>query len=85
MGNHEFNALAYHYELPDGKHLREHNLVHTHQHSQTLLQLEGHDQEWQSCLEWFYTLPLFLDLSELKVIHACWDQKHIDWLRANDF
>jgi hypothetical protein len=34
-------------------------------------------------LKWFYTLPLFLDLGELRVVHACWDHEHIEWLKQN--
>lgn len=80
MGNHEYNALAYHLELPDGSHLRKHSEAKKKQHEQTMLQFEDHPQEWQSYLEWFYTLPLYIDLPELRAVHACWDQQHIDWL-----
>jgi len=85
MGNHEFNALAYNYKLPDGTHLRKHNNIHNRQHEQTLLQFQGYENEWLSYMDWFYTLPLFLDLKELRAVHACWDNKHIDWLMANDY
>lgn len=32
-----------------------------------------HD-EW---VRWFYDLPLWLDLGELRIVHACWDAKTI--------
>jgi hypothetical protein len=85
MGNHEYNALAYDYALPDGSHLRTHNAVHNHQHEQTLLQFKDYPHEWRSYLDWFYTLPLFLELPELRAVHACWDDAHIDWLRRNGY
>jgi hypothetical protein len=85
MGNHEYNALAYAYELPDGSHLRKHNGVHNHQHEQTLLQFGGYEDEWRSYLAWFYSLPLFLELPELRAVHACWDEEHIEWLRCNGY
>jgi hypothetical protein len=85
MGNHEYNALAYAYVLPDGSCLRRHNDVHNHQHEQTLFQFKDYPGEWRSYLEWFYTLPLFLELPELRAVHACWDDAHIEWLRSNSF
>jgi hypothetical protein len=85
MGNHEYNALAYDHALPDGTHLRKHNAVHNHQHEQTLLQFKEHQDEWRANLAWFYTLPLFLELPELRAVHACWDEQHIQWLRTNGF
>jgi hypothetical protein len=80
MGNHEYNALAYDYALPDGSFLRSHNAVHHHQHEQTLKQFQGNEEEWRAYLDWFYTLPLFLDLPELRAVHACWDEAGIQWL-----
>lgn len=85
MGNHEYNALAYDNALPDGTHLRKHNAVHNHQHEQTLLQFRDYPDDWRSYLEWFYTLPLFLELPELRAVHACWDNAHIEWLRSNGY
>jgi hypothetical protein len=85
MGNHEFNALAYDYQLPDGSYLRCHNAKHNRQHEQTLLQFKNYEQEWRSYLDWFYNLQLFLDLPELRAVHACWDEAHITWLRNNGY
>ncbi len=85
MGNHEFNALAYNFELPNGNYLRKHNDVHNKQHEQTLLQFKGYEKEWFTYLDWFYTLPLFVDLPKLRAVHACWDDKNINWLKSNDY
>jgi hypothetical protein len=84
MGNHEYNALAYDYELPGGHFLRSHNSTHTKQHSATLKEFEPYPQEWQDYLTWFYSLTLFLDLPELRAVHACWDQENIDWLKGKN-
>lgn len=85
MGNHEYNALAYHYQLPDGSYLRSHNQAHLNQHAQTLAQFYFHRDEWISYLEWFTTLPLFLELEHLRAVHACWDQQHINFLRQQGY
>jgi hypothetical protein len=81
MGNHEYNALAYAWERPDGSHLRPHNTVHRHQHKATLEQFSDFPKEWDDFLEWFYTLPLFLELPELRAVHACWDEEQVNWLK----
>jgi hypothetical protein len=75
MGNHELNALAYH--TPDGRggHFRKHESKNVRQHSETLQQLS--ESEMADALEWFRTLPLWLDLPGLGAVHACWDDAAI--------
>lgn len=72
MGNHEFNALAYHTESPagSGKYLRSWSKKHTEQHQAFLEQLTEDQQ--RHYLDWFATFPLWLDLGGLRVVHACW-------------
>ena len=82
MGNHEYNALAYAYELEDGSFLRPHNSKNIKQHSKTMEQFEAYQGEWLNYLDWFNTLGLFLGLPELRAVHACWDQEDIDWFKA---
>lgn len=82
MGNHEFNAIGYHTENPrqPGTHFRPRNEKTTHQHAQTLAQVEGRElAEW---IEWFKTRPLWLELDELRVVHACWHRPSIERVRA---
>lgn len=77
MGNHEFNAICYH--TPDGKggYLRSHNHDHTQQHRAFLDEYPFGASETEEMLAWFKTLPLFLELEDFRVIHACWDDKTI--------
>ena len=35
-------------------------------------------------MKWFTTLPLFLDLGELRVVHACWDRQAIQHLNGEN-
>jgi hypothetical protein len=74
LGNHEYNALCYHTQDADrkGEWLRPHTEKNIMQHRQTLDQFEGRPQEWQSYLNWFMELPLFLDLGNIRVVHASW-------------
>jgi len=77
MGNHELNALAYHTEDQDapGEHLRRRIPKNEKQHKATLDQLAP--QELQFYLNWFRTLPMWLDLDGLRAVHACWDENAI--------
>jgi hypothetical protein len=78
MGNHEFNAIAYATEYPagSGRYLRPHNEKNNNQHHSFLEQVTG--AERTKYIEWFKTLPLWLDLGDLRVIHACWHEGSID-------
>lgn len=81
IGNHELNALAYHTEDVDspGEFIRRHNPWNDLQHIQTLKQLTP--QELDSALNWFRTLPMWLELDGLRAIHACWDDRSIALIR----
>ncbi|WP_210396836.1 metallophosphoesterase [Motiliproteus sediminis] len=81
IGNHEYNAIAYHTPNEAGGFLRDHGPRHERQIRETLDQFSQHPDEWQDYLAWFRTLPLYLDLGAFRVIHACWDQQLIDQLR----
>lgn len=83
MGNHEYNALAYHHQLPDGSFIRSHNKRHTSLHQATIDQFNDLQDEWKEWLQWFYTLPVFLELDELRAVHACWDSSHINTLKTS--
>jgi hypothetical protein len=74
MGNHEFNAIGYFTEDPDdpGEYLRAHSKQHRRQHQVFLDAYQGSDDHAE-LIEWFRTLPLWLDLPGLRVVHACWD------------
>lgn len=78
MGNHEFNALAYHtldLDIP-GEYLRRRTINNHAQHRHTMEQLSQSDLA--SYLGWFRTLPLWLDLDGLRAVHACWDLTSMD-------
>lgn len=87
MGNHEFNAIAWYLKHP--KHPRRHLRTHTgrvgqknfEQHQRFLIEAKSQPGQHKSIIDWFLTLPLWLDLPELRVVHACWHQGHIDYLQ----
>jgi len=79
MGNHEFNAVAWATEDPEksGRHLRAHSDKNLKQHREFLDQVGEGSQIHQSMVEWFRTLPVFLDLPDLRVVHACWHPEYL--------
>jgi hypothetical protein len=84
MGNHEFNAIAW--ARPDpkrpGKYLRDRdNLGNQKQHEAFLGEVVGDSLRHAETIAWFMTLPLWLDLGGLRVVHACWHQASIDLLQ----
>ena len=81
MGNHEYNALCYCTRARPGSgqtYLREHTPRHDRLIAETLEQFANHDHEWNEFLEWFYTIPLFLELEGFRAVHACWDSELIN-------
>jgi hypothetical protein len=88
MGNHEFNAVAWFIRDPDSE-SAEHYLrprhgelgkKNRHQHQAFLAEVEGTPMH-QELIDWFLTLPLWLDLPELRVVHACWHDGLMSSLR----
>jgi hypothetical protein len=83
MGNHEFNAIAWATPDPDhpGKFLRDHHKPGNRaQHSAFLDEVECTPRQ-KEITNWFMTLPLWLDLGGLRIVHACWHQSSMEQLR----
>ena len=74
MGNHEFNAIAFHMPDPEapGEHLRRRTKKNRDQHEAFLREIGEDSAEHADWVEWFLTLPMWLDLGGLRVVHACW-------------
>ncbi|WP_226064378.1 metallophosphoesterase [Kaistella polysaccharea] len=82
MGNHEYNAICFHFQETDGGHLRKHLIKNIVQHYETLKQFQNRQKEYEEYLEWFKTLPLFYETEKFRAVHACWDRKIIDYLKT---
>ena len=76
MGNHEFNAIAFATPHPTkpGEFLRPHT-PHNERTHQAFLDLPQADRD--RAVAWFQTMPLWLELDGLRLVHACWDQPTI--------
>ena len=85
MGNHEFNAIAW--ATPDpatGDYLRPHTDRNRAQHQAFLDAYADDEAGYRDVIAWFKTLPLWLDLGPLRVVHACWDRVWIRRLGENE-
>lgn len=80
MGNHEFNALSYH-TYHNGKYLREHSFKNTTQHQAFLNEFDNDLDMKKKVLDFFWSLPLFLEIDGIRAIHACWDQQYVDYIK----
>lgn len=82
MGNHEFNAIAW--NTPDplnpGEFLRSHSLKNREQHAAFLGETADSPEQHLEITDWFMTLPLWLELPGLRVVHACWHPADMDEL-----
>jgi len=83
MGNHEFNAAAYFTPDPEnpGAYLRPHTDKNRRQHGAFLDAFEEAD-DYADVIDWFRSLPMWLDLPGLRVVHACWDPVAMKILRT---
>lgn len=79
MGNHEFNAIAYATVDPVRfEYCRPHNEKNDRQHEAFLAEVPFDTPLHRSVTEWFTTFPLWLDLGGVRVVHACWSERHME-------
>ena len=85
MGNHEFNALAFHTKDPnnpsawlrkrDDKNISQH-IAFLNDYSSPKLK-----DELNEVLDFFRSLPIWLEVDGIRVIHACWHDEIIQSIR----
>jgi hypothetical protein len=72
LGNHEFNFIAWHTKDESGRYLRSHSEDHARQVAETLGSFAGYEAEIPEWVEWMKGLPFFVDLGDLRAVHAAW-------------
>jgi hypothetical protein len=86
MGNHEFNAVLFHTNGPDGKPLKIHGSRNLLTHQGTLDDFPDHADpasEWRGVwLPWLRSLPFALDLGGFRAVHACWHPEFLERLNG---
>ena len=84
LGNHELNAIGFHTpsRMHHGHYLRIRGSKNRHQH-QAFLDAVGEDTPLhQTWIDWFNTLPLWIETDGLRAVHACWDPRQIAFLAS---
>jgi hypothetical protein len=81
MGNHEFNAIGWATQDKDGAFLRSHSAKNANQHAKFLVQVEDSSEGHKDAIDWFRSVPVWLDLPEFRVVHACWHDASCDALK----
>ena len=83
MGNHEFNAIGFSTLASDGKSfLRPHSDQNRRQHRAFLNEFPDGSSEYHDVINWFKTLPLALELPQLRAIHACYDPRQLSIIQG---
>jgi hypothetical protein len=78
MGNHEWNAIGYATRDPEnGEWLRARTANKTFQHKAFLEQVGLDSLLHRELVDWFTTLPPFLDLCKVRACHAWWNPESI--------
>jgi len=87
MGNHELNAIAWHTRDPlrPCHYLRPHwsmrwGRKNYRQHREFLKEVGRNAERHSEIIRWFKTLPLWLDLPGIRVVHACWHENAMSFL-----
>ncbi len=82
MGNHELNAIAW--MTPDplepDNFMRVHSSKNYKQHRAFVEQVCEGSELHHSMIEWFKSLPLYLELDRLRIVHACWHEPSLQTL-----
>ena len=66
MGNHEYNLVAHHLNVPGYQRPKRSNTA-------TIAAITASPARWAPVLRFFQGLPVGINLPDLRLIHACWN------------
>jgi hypothetical protein len=81
LGNHEYNLVAYLTNNSEGKPLRAHSEANFRQLKDTFSSFGSNRSELYEYKDWIQTLPLFFENHRFRVVHACWDDRHVSFIK----
>ena len=82
LGNHEINAIIYNLKDEQGRLLVNKPNKYFLSLFKTINEYDPGSSEWKEDVKWMRTLPLFLDLGDIRVVHACWSNEAIEIVNA---
>ena len=83
LGNHEINAIIAGINDKNGNPLVKPPMKNFISVLKTVDAFSKHEDEWKSHLKWMRTLPLFLEMDGIRVIHACWNEEAVAYVKNN--
>lgn len=83
LGNHEINIITAYLKDKKGNPLVKPPLKSFISGLKTFNEFIDAPEEWQDNLRWLRTLPLFLELDGIRVVHACWSGQAIEYIKRN--
>jgi len=74
LGNHEYNAICWATSDPEapGEFLRPHTEKNRIQHQAFLDQIGENSALHREMIDWFKSIPVFVETEKFRAIHACW-------------
>jgi hypothetical protein len=85
LGNHEFNLLGMETTGRDGEPLRPRSPSNLHQIKNTRKSFQDFPKEWKAMLKWLRKLPLSLELTGLRIVHAAWHPPSLKVIAGRTF
>ncbi len=80
-GNHELNLLGFFQKNAQGQYIRPHTAKNKAQLAPTFLAFDQEEALLKEYMEWMKTLPLFLELDGLRIVHGFWHQPSINYMQ----
>ncbi|WP_430817847.1 metallophosphoesterase [Carboxylicivirga sp. RSCT41] len=78
LGNHEVNAILYFTKDDEGQPIRIPGNNNCKLLYKFALEYKGNSSALKRDIKWLRTLPLYLELNGIRVVHAYWNDEHID-------
>jgi len=86
LGNHEINAIAMNTRVVSSgasQYVRARSEHHLQQTKETYQAFADYPAEWYSLIGWLLKQPLYLELGDFRVVHACWCNKSIEYIEQH--
>lgn len=83
LGNHELNLMAFYCMDDFNKPLYNHSIRNIMQLYPVFESFKNAEAEMHEYIDWMFSLPLFIELEDFRVVHACWHQDSIDFVRKH--
>ncbi|MBN1924889.1 MAG: metallophosphoesterase [Prolixibacteraceae bacterium] len=77
LGNHELNAILYFTLDKTGKFFHKHIARYKLPLLKTMYEYANDQENLKEAIKWFRTLPFYIDLDQIRIVHGGWIDEHI--------